>query len=232
MSTDLIYLGDSSWQPLGNPEPSEPPNELPTVRETWIGRSDLTDAFRAGKPIGSGYLGGTIIDNTPRSNQPSYGLDTVELIVARPPNFIVYLADTGLSLKTATKSANVTGTNIIPPSLVPPGVTVPNPIPCTRTVSFYSPETRYRYFSSARPAAARFLGAGWGDVQIQSSRITVQLSSGPLEFGGANAPAAIVSALHMPTIDMRTGGPEGTSIKGTSWFDVTEVWSRVLAGDT
>lgn len=226
----IIFLGDASWQPLGNPEPSDPPNDLPTTREQWIGRADLTSSFRTTYRVGAGHLGGYIIDNTPRSNQPFYGLDTIDLIVARQPDFNAFVLEPTMSLKTATKSANVSGTGIIPPALIPPGSTAPNPLPCTRTVNFYSPEAKYTYFSSLRPDAPRFssIGSSRQPIVVRSV-ITVQLSSGILVFSG-NAPAPIVTALFMPVTDSLTG-TEAQLIRGTPWYHCTDTLSRVLRGD-
>jgi len=220
----LTYVGDCSWAPSSEPEPSDPPNELPITREPWIGRQDLTAAFRLTKAIGSQYLGGYIIDNTPRDNTPFPGVATVELIIARPPNFSAYLAPCSTSLKTA--SLNVPA---ISASGIIDGETS---VDGSRFVSYQAADTTYTYFASGLPTAPRFTGVIVPTApRILRSVITASAGGTTVTFSGANAPAALVSALTMAEVDkLQSFSPE--PIPGTPWYRVTEVWARELQGDS
>jgi len=220
----LIYGGDSSWQPSGNPEPHDPPNELPTTREPWIGRQDLTAAFREDYPVGGEYLGGYILDNTPRDNTPFPGVATVDLIIARPPDFEAYLDFSSTSPKTATKTA----TGISASGIITGETTVDG----ARTVSYLAPETTYTYFASTLPTAPRFSKVLVDtEPRILRSNMTASANGTTVPFTGLLAPAALVTALDMPAVEkLQSFNPE--HIAGTPWYRVTEVWARELTGDT
>ena len=220
----LSYLADCDWAPSGHPEPSDPPNELPTTRETWIGRQDQTAAFRAEKAVGSEYLGGYILDNTPRDNTPFQGVATIELIIARPPDFEAYLSPSSTSLKTATlTAAAIAASGIIEGATEVDG---------SRTVSYLAPDTTYTYFASILPTEPRFSSVVVPtEPRVLHSVMTASANGTTKPFVGALAPAALVSALAMPAVEkLQSFSPE--PIPGTPWYRVTEVWARELTGDT
>lgn len=222
MSVDLIYGGNCNWEPSGEPEPSTPPNELPTTREPWLGRSDQLSSFLSSKAVGSSYLGGYIIDNTPRDNTPFPGVASVDLIIALPPSFSDYTAVSSSSTKTASKSATVSAAGIIEGE---------SEVAAERSATFTSPETRYTYFAATRPTANRFSSPlTSGDPVLKRSVIKASANGKEATFAGGTAPAALVSALAMPPVDVGNF-PEAEPIAGTPWFRCTEVWTRELRGD-
>lgn len=224
----IIYVGNCEWR-LIKSRPTDVANGLPGLVETWFGRADHLEQWKAQFPLYTAYRGGYITKRDINDDQGPFA--TGDLIITLPPDFGRYLMRPSWSIKTATKSANVTGPNLIPPALIPPGVSQPNPLPCTRTVSFYSPECRYQYFADGKPDGARFGSAATGrNPIIIRSTITCQLSSGQLTFNG-NAPAAIVSALAMQTID-RVTSVDADPIAGTSWYECTDTVGRELQGDS
>ena len=145
------YVGDCAWAVSGNAEPSDPPNELPTTSEPWLGRSDQTTAWRAQYHIGLTYLGGYITGNTPKANGFCPGMDTCDLLIARPPDFTKFLAPCSTSLKTASL-----GVQAIAASGIIDGA---DHVDGTRTVAYYAPETSYSYFSETLPTAPRYSSA-------------------------------------------------------------------------
>lgn len=217
----LSYIGDCTWKPLGEPEPSDPPNELPTTREPWLGRMDQVAAFRAQYFVGRSYLGGFIIANSPQSHSP--GMLEIDLVIARPPNFQASLTATTRSIKTASKSATINNSSIIK------GETE---IKAVRSVSFYAPETRYTFFAADSPNGPRFTKSlGTRKPQILSAVITCNGASGKERtFAGANAPAALLSALSMPEVDTVVSDG-GEPIAGTPWFRCTDTVTREFKGD-
>jgi len=233
---DLIYGGDSSWQPSGNPEPHDPPNELPTTREPWIGRQDLTAAFRAEYHIGREYLGGYIIDNTPRDNTPFPGVASVDLIIARKPDFSAFLVSNSAATKTSSKSATVATSGVIPNA---------TSVDAVQTVSYRAPESTYRYFAEGIPGGARFNAMAIPSAtRVIASRITargITTSAGlhdppvgtQLErtYTGAVAPAPLVSALAMPEVANVTSHT-AEPISGTPWYRCSDTVTLELTGDT
>ena len=224
MSAANTYLGDCSWQPINDPQVSSLPNDLPILIEVWLGREDLAAAWQALHPIGQEYLGGYVIDNTPRPHSPAAMI--CELKVALPPDFTKYLLDPSRALKTATKTAVVESSDIIPGG-------ADSAVNAVRNVTFYAPEGRYQYFASAAPSGPRFSSAG-GTAQpaIIRSVITAtgQTSGTVVTFAGTNAPSALVSALTMNAQDYFVD-LDANQIKGTPWYECRECWSRQQAGD-
>jgi hypothetical protein len=218
----LSYIGDDSWSEAGEVQYASPPHDIPTARQKWIGRSDTVDTFRAAHAVGSAFLGGYITDNTPQEHTPSPGLATVELLVLLPPDFEDYLASDQNSTKTASKSADVTASGIIP------GETA---LKCTHEVTFKSPATKYTYFAATRPSGALF-SAPLTSASPVIIRSVMKASANGQErtFAGAVAPAPIVSALTLSTVNVGNE-PEAEPIPGTPWFRCSEVWSRELEGD-
>jgi len=220
---DLTYGGDCSWQPSGNPEPHDPPNELPTTREPWIGRQDLTGAFRAEYHIGREYLGGYIIDNTPRDNTPFPGVATVDLVIARPPDFAAFTTANSVATKSGTKSANVVSSAIIDDA---------TSVDATRTVSYEAPETTYSYFSATLPDAPRYSTVAIStEPRVRRSSITARGNNGrEKSWTGGLAPAPLVSALSMPAAAVVSHTSE--AIPGTPWYRCRDVVTQELTGDT
>lgn len=218
------YVGDCSWQPSGNPEPSDPPNELPTTTEPWMGRSDQTASFRAAYFVGKPYLGGFITANTPKSNGFCPGIDTCDLVIARPPDFQKFLSPCSTAVKTGTKTAaGVAVTGVIPGA---------STVDASREVSYYAPETSYSYFAVTLPTAPRFTTVAVA-TQPRVIRSVIRASAGGVEkvFSGALAPAGLVTALFMPVADKLTSfSPE--PIPGTPWYRCTDMVTRELTGDT
>lgn len=225
---DLIYVGNCGWEPSGNPEPSRPPLELPTIREPWIGRQDQTSAFLAAHPIGGSHLGGYIIENTPRDNTPFEGVASVDLIVALPPDFLTAKVENSTSYKTATRTATVES------SLIIPGATS---VDAERAITYAAPETTYTYFASSAPSGPRYTSvATSAEARVLSSRVTARGEIGDgqqieKKFTGALAPAALVTALTMAPVDKGTSH-QSAVIPGTPWYRCTDVVTRELEGDT
>lgn len=219
----LSYLGNCAWAPSGHPEPSDPPNELPTTREPWIGRQDLLAAFRADYFIGREYLGGYIIDNTPRDNTPFQGVATVELIIARAPDFAAFTSANSVATKTATKSASIVSGAIID------GATS---VDATRSVSYDAPETTFSYFSPTLPDAPRYSTVAIStEPRLRRSSITARGNNGAQKtWTGALAPAPVVSALSMPAAAVVSHTSE--AIPGTPWYRCRDVVTQELTGDT
>lgn len=221
---DLTYVGNCAWEPAGNPEPSDPPNELPTTTEPWLGRSAQTAAFRAAYYIGRSYLGGYIIANTPRANGFCPGMDTCDLVIARPPDFSAFLSPCSTSLKAATKTAAAVAASGI--------IDGADEVDGSRTVAYYAPDTTYTYFAATLPTAPRYSSVVVPTApRILRSTITASANGTTKTFSGALAPAALVTALDMPAVEkLQNFSPE--PIPGTPWYRVTEVWARELTGDS
>lgn len=218
----LTYVGNCEWEPSGNAEPKRPPNELPTLTEPWIGRSDKTDEFLAAHAIGSSYLGGYIIENTPKDNSPFQGVASVDLVIALEPDFNAYLAMPNTATKTACKTAALTASGIIEGE---------SELKAERNVSFYAPETRYTYFSSTKPDGPRFDAVlSVAEPRILRSAVKVSANQKEVTFGGGNAPAALVAALTMAPWDKCTDH-SAEPIPGTPWYRCTDVVTRELQGD-
>jgi hypothetical protein len=221
MSVSLIYRGNCEWEPSSLPIPRDPPKELPTTTEPWMGRQDKLAAFLAAWPIGKPYLGGFIIDRDPRDNSPFPGAAEVTFTIARPPDFLAYSVANGRSIKTASISTTVASSSIIP------GETS---VDAVREVGFYAPESRYSYFASTMPDGERYdslaITAG-----IRIIRSVIRASAGGKErvYGGSNAPAALVSALYMGPITRVAH--ESSPIEGTPWYRCTDTVSLELEGD-
>lgn len=223
----LTYIGNCDWQPAGEAELHAPPHEIPTLREPWLGRSDDLPTFLDEHAVGSEYLGGWIIDVTPRDNTPFFGVASADVVVALPPDATVYLSSDSEETKTATKSAVVTT------SLVIDGATE---VTATRDVLYSSAKTTYSYFALSRPGSNRFSSV----LTVRSPRIIRSVirataKDGPLAgqertWPFANAPAPLVSALSMSATNIGTR-PEAEPIPGTPWFRCTETWTRELQGD-
>ncbi len=240
--TSLAYV-------LQKAEPRLRVMELPTVVESWSGPlgpgsltsaglvdSSLRDAFVAAVPVGTLYGGGLALPG-PSVDPVGYLIDVssresgtyaaVDRVVAYAPTFIgrdrsTYLLDGGYPKKTATFSAAITNSSVIP------GQT---DLACTCKVSFYSPESKYTYFTQGYPAGQAFAGvAGGAQPQIVGSLMTVSAGGQTQTFGGATAPSPVVSALYMPVADILDEFSP-VQIPGTPWYKVTETWARVFQGD-
>jgi hypothetical protein len=218
------YVGNCEWEPSGEPERKTPPNELPTLTEPWMGRMDKVEAFRGIYAVRSAYLGGYIIDNTPKSNSPFQGMASVDLVVALPPDFSQFLSPGSTSIKTAQINvANIGVTGVIPGA---------DHVDGSRSVSYFAPETTYLYFAPVLPTAPRFSGVVVPTVpRVLRSIITATANSVTKNFTGALAPSALVTALTMPPVDkLQSFSPD--PIPGTPWYRVTETWARELQGDS
>lgn len=235
----LTYVGNCEWEPSGEPEPRNPPKGLPTTMEPWIGRSDKLAAFLVSKPVGASYLGGYIIDNTPRDRTPFDGAASVDLIVARPPSFSAYEAGGGLVRKTAQKSASITNATIWK-SIAGRDATAEElaldgfayTVDCEKVVTYDSPETTYRYFTSSRPSGPRFhTEIGGNSVRIRRTRVTArtQFAQAQRIYTGGSAPGAIVTALSMAEVNIVS--MQCDEIVGTPWFQCVDTVTRELQGD-
>lgn len=220
----LTYKGNCEWEPAGDREARTPPNDLPITQEPWMGRSDKTAAFLAQYAVGKQYLGGYIIENTPKSNYPFPGVDWVDLQIAMPPKFDVVLSHPGRSIKTAQKSATVQSSGVIDGE---------SEVTCVKEITYYAPEIRYEYFASKRPAGARYTdAAGIGSPEIIRSviRVTGKTTGKEITYTNSTAPAAVVTAMIMGETNL-VSGHEARQIPGTPWYSCTDVVSREFAGD-
>lgn len=221
------FIGNCNWRWIESRKRS-PARDLPQTVETWIGRYDQLATFLATYPVGLGYAGGYITDHDIDDSAPQ---STVGLIVTLPPPFGGYLRTPSRSIKTATKSATVTGTNLIPAHLLPEGVENPSSVQAVRTLSFYAPESRYEYFTASEPTAPSYSSAGSRNPSIISARLEVSFGGVTIAFTGATAPAAISTAVFMPIVD-RVVSDGGEPIPGTPWYRCVDVVSREYQGDS
>jgi len=226
--TNLIAIGDCSWQPSALPLSRDVAFEVPTLTEPWMGRKDQAAAFKAAYDIGLSYLGGYITDRNFKDNSPFPGMSECDLIIALQPNVLLYLADPNTAIKTVQKSATVNG------RLDDNGqyqTSSSEQVQVVYSASYYAPETHYTYFASARPNGPRFSAvlSTW-TPRIITASIKVSGQGHEATYGYV-APAPIASAVTLGTQDRLTSF-EATQIKGTPWYQCRDVISREFLGDT
>lgn len=225
------YLGDLSWAAVGEQIPRKPPGDLYTITEPWNGRQDQLSQFLTNYPVGGSYLGGTIIDNTPRNHDPCEGMCAVDLVVAVGCDTKTVLSNPGLSLSKATLSVqNKAIANVVP---LAAGGFAAN-INASITSIYYAPEMRYTYMATSQPTKVRFTKVGYGKPAIIAQTIvaTDAANSGAsISFTGGVAPAGLVSALTQSNIDKNVGF-NCEQIAGTTYYRCTETWRTELAADS
>lgn len=228
------YVGDCEWR-LIKSQPSDPANEMETQRDTWFGRTDKLEQFLQQYPLYAPYTGedGTSGYITLRSvNDDGNPFSTVDLQISLPPDFQRYLVSNGWGIKTASASANVTGSNLIPSSMLPDGADPPDSIQCTRSVSFFAPESQYTYFASSKPSGPRFNSySGTQQPFILSSRISCNVAGASIVFAGAVASAPIVAALTMPLVSVIVS-TTAEQIPGTPWYRCKDGVALQYQGDS
>lgn len=225
----LIYVGVTEFT-LQKTSRAKAVEDIARFTETWAGRPDLQEEFMAQFIIGEPYKGGYIIDV--RGEDPQGAYATVDIIVARAPDFQSVTLTNATTVKTASKSARgIEASGIMPPMLNPEGDLVPVTVfDAERRVTYRTVETKYTYFASARPAGPRYTTApGTQQPVILSSSIIATGASGQVPFRGATAPLPIVSALSMAVSTEVIHEAQG--IPGTPWFRCVDSVAIVLKGD-
>ncbi len=215
------YAGISAFT-LQRSEPDSTVGEMPVVVESWRGRADQRDTFLAKYPMGLLYGGGYIVRTSGRDDG---AWSMVDITIGLAPDFTTDWPANGVSTKIATMSAKVTASGILA------GETE---VIAERSVSFYSPETRHAYFAAKKPSGAKYstvLIATQPTIIRSVIKATGVASGQSITFPGLYAPAALVSALFMPTVDTVTDH-QSPCIPGTPWYRCTDTVSRVLQGDS
>jgi hypothetical protein len=216
----VTYRADTEWRCISIRR-RDASKELPERVETWIGRQDKLTDFLNDHPLGSTLSGGYIVARDTEDRVPK---GAVELTIAYAPDFQANHAVVSRSIKTATKSANITSTSIID------GATT---VAATREISFYAPETRYEYFNATAPAGPRYsTQTNNRQPTIIRSRITATGDNGVTVVFAGNAPSALLSALAF-TVGNVVVSDGGEPIKGTpGWHRCVDVVSLEFIGDT
>lgn len=203
--------------------------EMPQWVETWIGRQDKLTQVLADNAVGTRRADdGYIISIDGEDRVPKSSLD---LVVAYAPDFNDVQITPGRSIKTATKSATVTGSNLIPESMLPAGSSQPSSVVAKLQVSYYAPEVRYRYFSPNQPDGPKYETITTErPIKVLNSTTTVNVGGSELAFPGSTASAAIVAALTMPLVAVVVSDG-GAPIKGTPWYECEDVVTLEYKGD-
>lgn len=206
----VTYIGTSTFT-LQKQEPRGSAGDVPTTIESWRGKQADRDSFLTSHALNSSHNGGYIIDYSCRDG---VAYTEVDLVIGRSPDFQKEYSANGISLKTGTKSANVSE-----------GL-------ATREVSYYAPETRYTYFSSSKPNGPRYDSVAIEtQPRIIRSKITVRRENLPdLIYTGALAPADVATATTMAAWDKITSH-DSEQIPGTPWYRCVDVVTRELRGD-
>ena len=163
---------------------------------------------------------GYILDNTPKTNTPCPGMDSIDLLVAFAPDLTGYRAKPGLSIKTASNSGAVEDSTIIT------GATTVN---AKVDISFYSPHCVYTYFATGYPLVPRFTTMLDSRQPVIIRALYSATASGggnSVQFGGQAAPLSLVAALSMPIKD-ELSDFAAEPILGTPWYRVTCTISRI-----
>lgn len=218
----ITYGGVTAFT-LQRSEPRGQAMELPTIVETWRGASTLTDGFLSSNEIGDAHAGGYIMDYSVREGGP---YTEVDLIIGLPPDTSSYIPSNGVGLKTASSSATVSSSSIIDNA---------SEVNAELQITFYAPETRYTYFRLSEP-----LGPSFSVISNNREPVVVRsviTASGSVKtdeeedfgpdrtFAGGTAPAALVSALAIPVVNVVLSH-ESENIPGTPWWRCVDVVSR------
>lgn len=217
----LSYIGNCEWEPSGEPEPHNPPNELPTTSESWIGRSDKMAAFLATYRVGVVRLGGFIIDVRVRDGSPFLGVGSADLVIARPPDFGAALEENSTSTQTFQKSATVTALDVIPEA---------TEVRVRRKTTARVTTTLWRYFSGSLPGGPRFSSVANGaNPRILADSVTAVASKpdgasrGEVYIGSwAGSPPSVRDALRLG-ITSYAEAHSAERIAGTPWYRCTDV---------
>lgn len=224
-SVSIAYVGTNSFT-LQKREPRGSANDVPTELYTYRGRASLLDSFLNSHGLGTDEEAGYIVDYSTRAGGP---YTEVDLIVALAPDFQTEVVANGMGIKTGRRSKEIDTTGGLA------GV-------ATKTVSYYSPETRYTYFASSKPNGPRFSKVAISTQprlikSVIEHVVTVPGTNPPdtetqktLVYSGATAPANLVAGLAMPVQD-KVISHESEPILGTKWYRCVDVVARELKGD-
>ena len=186
----LTYIGDCSFQLAKSPERRARANDVPTITETWVGRTDQKAAFLASYATGSSYGSGYLVDYDDTDHTPGPGLTTIKLTFANQPNVQVTQSPSTFSVRTAVKSATVIDGTIYP------GVAQ---YYVAREVTYQSPTTKYRYFASSQPSAPRFANVN-GVIRILKDNSTIDYLDSSFQYNAKFPRLVIPTAQLHPTL--------------------------------
>ena len=221
----LNYIGNCAWERAGEPEPKDPPGDIPTTNEPWIGRSDQLATFLADWPVGKIYLGGYITGRNVKDLSPGPGLASVDLVVSRAPDFTASQSPSTLSIRTAVKSKSYDDSSLY---------TEIEHFFIRREVTYKAPTTRYRYFSSSQPSGPRFSTSSGSIIRIKDYVTVDRYKADWVWFDRMEGPASIINAtlisqvnLVISTDSQCDADPE----PGTPWWRCTDTATSIYNSD-
>lgn len=234
MAIQFVGVSDFTLQSITR---GEPHFGLRTRHYEYRGAYTKTEEFLSDHETSTELVpGGYIVQ---REVDEGGAYDRVVLIVAFLPNLAFYTRDNSKSIKTASKSVEIENADIHESIAGPYTPDNPEPeepiINATRDVTYYSPETRYRYFASSQPTSPRFTGVAVGTasgLRRIRDRIVAETAgkSSRTKNYGSSAPAALVSALTMP-VQSQLVTTDSSQIPGTPWYDCTDIFALEYVPD-
>ena len=221
----LTYIGNCEWEPAGEPEPRGNAGGVPQVVEVWIGRSDKLQQFLATKPLRMAYLGGYITARSAKDGSPGDGAATVDITVSLPPDFNASSSPATYAMRSAVKSGSLNNTAINARYAH---------YYLRRELTYESPTNRFRYYSSSRPAAARFSN-NTGTIRKVKEIITVDCYDSNWkwlhrdELSWSQLPNEMKAVLEFTKKANAT--VEANPVEGTPWWDCVDTVTADYQGD-